>query len=419
MLGRPLGWAKLPTACCVGEARWPVACFRSMLERPRLRGLLPFVRTTYVRPTSYVWEDGDGVKHQIHQAEGGEQGDPLMPLLFCLAIHDALANVQSRLRPGECIFAFLDDVYAVTSPGRSRAVYNLLAEQLWAVAGIRLHTGKTRACNRAAERPDMDDLGNEVWNPEGIKILGTPVGSQVPSTRGWRTKRSCGMPFHGSRTCSRVGRSSSSAQVPRCHHLLRTLPPSQSAHTRLSTMRACRERCGHCWETSPVVIRRRRMRPDWPHSPCAWVVWVSRAAVRMAPAAYWASWADALPMLQERLPVIAQNAVNVLDGDANVDGCLGGVRQAAAGLDREGFIGRPQWGALQMGAKQPPPTNSEPGEWAHGWQHYAASASEFHFWKSAVFAQSCPSHQAHLRSHSDSGCSHVLRGCPHQTRVQD
>ena len=47
----------------------------------------------------------------------------------------------------------------------------------------------------------------------------------------------------------------------------------------------------------------------------------------MAPAAYWASWADALPMLQERLPVIAQNAVNVLGGDANVDGCLGEVRQ--------------------------------------------------------------------------------------------
>ena len=69
-----------------------------------------------------------------------------------------------------------------------------------------------------------------------------------------------------------------------------------------------------------------------------------RAAVRMAPAAYWASWADALPMLQERLPVVAQNAVNVLDGDANEDGCLGEVREAAAGLDRQRFIGRPRWG---------------------------------------------------------------------------
>ena len=80
-------------------------------------------------------------------------------------------------------------------------------------------------------------------------------------------------------------------------------------------------------------------------------------------------------MLQERLPVVAHNAVNVLDGDANVDGCLGEVRHAAAGLDQQGFIGRPQWGggALQMGARPPPPTDSEPGEWAHGWQHYVVS----------------------------------------------
>ena len=49
-------------------------------------------------------------------------------------------------------------------------------------------------------------------------------------------------------------------------------------------------------------------------------------------------------MLQERLPIVAQNAVNVLDGDVNVDGCLGEVRQVAAGLDRQGFICRPQWG---------------------------------------------------------------------------
>ena len=68
-----------------------------------------------MRPTSYVWEDGDGVKHLIHQAEGGEQGDPLMPLVFCLTVHDALANVQMQLREGGYIFALLDDVYVVTA----------------------------------------------------------------------------------------------------------------------------------------------------------------------------------------------------------------------------------------------------------------------------------------------------------------
>ena len=145
---------------------------------PGLSDLLPFVQATCSRPTKYVWEDGDGVKHIIHQAEGGEQGDPLMPLLFCLAVHDAPANVQMQLREGEYIFAFLDDVYVVTAPDRTRAVYNMLAEQLWGVAGIRLHGGKTRVWNRASEcPPGMDDLGNEVRNAEGIKVLGTPVGS--------------------------------------------------------------------------------------------------------------------------------------------------------------------------------------------------------------------------------------------------
>ena len=205
---------------------------------PGLRGLLAFVRTTYVRPTTYVWEDGDGVKHQIHQAEGGEQGDPLMPLLFRLAIHDALANVQSRLRPREYIFAFLNDVYGVTSPGRSRAIYNLLAEQLWAVAGIRLHTGKTRVWNRAAERlppPTWTISGMMCGTLRASKSLAHQSGHhslfKVPSTRGWRTRRSCGMSFHGSWTCSRVGRSSSSAQSTS------PPPPANSAPFSVCTLR--------------------------------------------------------------------------------------------------------------------------------------------------------------------------------------
>ena len=92
---------------------------------PGLSDLLPFVRATYSRPTKYVWEDGDGVKHIIHQAEGGEQGDPLMPLLFCLAVHDALANVQMQLREGEYIFAFLDDVYVVTARPHARSIQHV------------------------------------------------------------------------------------------------------------------------------------------------------------------------------------------------------------------------------------------------------------------------------------------------------
>ena len=52
--------------------------------------LLPFVRAFYGQPSSYIWEDDAGEVHSIPQGEGGEQGDPVMPLLFCLGQHSAL-----------------------------------------------------------------------------------------------------------------------------------------------------------------------------------------------------------------------------------------------------------------------------------------------------------------------------------------
>ena len=35
--------------------------------------------------TAHLWEDDQGETHEIMQGEGGEQGDPLMPMLHALA----------------------------------------------------------------------------------------------------------------------------------------------------------------------------------------------------------------------------------------------------------------------------------------------------------------------------------------------
>ena len=40
----------------------------------------------------------------IDQGEGGEQGDPLMPLLFAVGQHPALVATQERLEANEWIF---------------------------------------------------------------------------------------------------------------------------------------------------------------------------------------------------------------------------------------------------------------------------------------------------------------------------
>ena len=101
------------------------AMLSKLHEAESLHGLIPFVRMVYARPSCYHWQDEEGRCRQIHQHEGGEQGDPLMPLLFCLAIHNALEEVQAQLLPGEHLFAFLDDVYAVSAPERTRDIYDV------------------------------------------------------------------------------------------------------------------------------------------------------------------------------------------------------------------------------------------------------------------------------------------------------
>ena len=154
------------------------AMLSKLHSEPRLHGLLPFVRAMYSDPSQYSWRDAAGTQHVILQCEGGEQGDPLMPLLFSLAIHDALAETKDALEDGEELLAFLDDIYAISEPGRTRAVYNTLAEKLATKAGIHLHTGKTRVWNQEGVcLPNLEDLGPDVWSSRGVKILGTPVGS--------------------------------------------------------------------------------------------------------------------------------------------------------------------------------------------------------------------------------------------------
>ena len=75
--------------------------------------ILPFVRCFYGSPSTCLWEDETGNVQDIPQGEGGEQGDPLMPLLFSLGLHGALNAVKARLSEGEKVVAFLDDVHVI------------------------------------------------------------------------------------------------------------------------------------------------------------------------------------------------------------------------------------------------------------------------------------------------------------------
>ena len=93
---------------------------RALRHTPDAANVLPFVRL-FLRPCSlptFLWRDDAGVVHRIVQAEGGEQGDPLMPALFALRIAPALAALQAEMHPAERVRAFLDDVYVTSPPPR-------------------------------------------------------------------------------------------------------------------------------------------------------------------------------------------------------------------------------------------------------------------------------------------------------------
>ena len=254
------------------------AMLAKLHEVPSLQGLLPFVRATYANPTSYVWEDEAGVQHRIIQAEGGEQGDPLMPLLFSLAIHDPLQQAQREFKADENLFAFLDDVYFTSpTPNRTRTAYDSLGEKLYAHADIQLHTGKTRVWNRSSVCPEgMVELGPEVWNPEGVKVLGTPVGSTrfVEEVVNKRLEEGAKL----WEAIPTVPDLQAAWQIllqcagPRCH-MLRTLPPSQSEEYAQAHDAGMLRGWTHCWH-SPATHKRLKWRTTLHPCRCGWGAWV-------------------------------------------------------------------------------------------------------------------------------------------------
>ena len=69
--------------------------YEALMEMPGGSEALPHVRLSYGQPSRCLWEDESGNVHHIHQGEGGEQGDALMPLLFSLGQHSALEAVRA------------------------------------------------------------------------------------------------------------------------------------------------------------------------------------------------------------------------------------------------------------------------------------------------------------------------------------
>ena len=278
--------------------------------------LLPFVQAFYGSTSTYLWRDELGEPHILEQGEGLEQGDSLAPALYALAQHRALAAAAQVLPPTATLAAFLDDLYILCPTPEARSAYNTVTRAVAAHAGVSANQGKTRIYGSLpqAAPANLADLGPAVWCSDrepaarGFVAVGTPLGSpeyiaahlearlqehqhlldelpQLPDLQSaWLLLTFCA--------------------APRAQHSLRTIPPS--ATTRYAT--------AHDTAIAGALAALLGESTGLPAAAQELAFLPTQlgglglcSATRTKEAAYWAAWADLLPVIHARAPALAQD----------------------------------------------------------------------------------------------------------------
>ena len=401
------------------------AAFMSKVRSdPRLEALLPLVRMLYGSESRFLWTDASGATHEILQGEGGEQGCPLMPALFALAQHDALAAADRDLQSGERLLSFLDDLYLVTTRARAHTAFREVADHVERVAGVRTHLGKLRAwCRGGGPAPvDLAAASPSAWTADkpaaenGLVVLGTPLGTRefVEAHANERMEKEMVLLERLSDLsdlqCKWVLLSQSA--VPRANHSLRILPPSLSrryaeAHDQAVWSAFCTT-FGASHYHDDAAARNVSTLPGRMGGLGL------RSASRTAEGAYWASWVDAIHVMSNKAPDVA-DAVQAELGRAggSTVRCLRELQECRGELLRAGALDLPTWAAARQGAKPPPACDgTDAADLDRGWQCHVCSFSENLFLEQVVRPSSDAARLALLRSQAGGPASAFLRAVP-------
>ena len=381
----------------------------------KLRGtvpaLVPFARAMYARTSTYLWWDDEGRVHEIAQAEGVEQGDPLAPGFYALGQHDSLVAASASLQPTERLAAFLDDLYVVTGPDRAAPLLRVVTGEVERGAGVEANLGKTRVYNAAGgdAPPGIDDLGRDVWcgnlppAQRGFVALMVPIGH--PDFVAAQAADRLAAQDDLLRKLERLPDLQSAwlllafCAAPRAQHLLRNIPPAD-------VLPYARAHDDAVWAVVQGLLGDRG-----PGEGDAWAAARSvaflppslgglglLAAERVAPAAYWAAWADALPVLRQRYPDAADRLVRELEGAPSAP-CLHAAAEAAHQLTAEGWESRPDWESCARGADVPA-AEGELGLGSPGWQRHAVLALHTSFRERTLLPALAPAARTLLHSQS-------------------
>ena len=342
----------------------------------------------YGSQSCFLWKDDEGVTHEVVQGEGGEQGCPLMPTLFALAQHRGLVAAARSLQPGERVLSFLDDLYVVTTRRRACEAVQEVAGQVERHAGVKTHLGKLRAWCRGGGAPpeDLAATAQGAWVADkspaenGLVVLGTPLGTRefVEAHGSERVEKEAVL-------LERLADLTdlqytwvllSQSAVPRANHTIRIVPPSLSKPYATQHDDAVWQ--AFCRTFAVTDFAEDAGARSVASLPGRLGGLGLRSATRMAPGAYWSSWANALSVLGARVPDLADKIQRELaqDGGATAT-CLREAQMSLAELLRAGAQDMPTWAQAREGAKPPPPEDGlDAADLNRGWQCHACSFSE-------------------------------------------
>lgn len=388
--------------------------------------LYNFVMMFYRMPSVH-WRYGDqGTPHSVVSVDGGDQGDPLMPALFSLGLDSALRAIAAELINGEHLFAFLDDLYIITTRDRLVDVFSSCKRHLHDLSGIDVHTGKPCAWSPSGGSAP-DNWSPSMWRDSGVSVLGCPIGSapfvQAQLPRVFERQQKLHVSISKLASVQHAWVLLQFCAASMSNYVLRTVPPSLSSSYR-------------CARDAAVVALSNSIQ-GWTDGECSLdprgSTFLTLLPVRfgglglrcsgiLAVSSFWSSWADCVPTMQNRSPEVSNLILRFLQpGPVPMGGrpyCLENVWSCVTCLLQSHFP-VPSWSDLFQGVRAPARLldDGSVGCWEHGWQFHASNYL-YESSRNRLMASCSPRLAAVIRSGSDCVGSRWLTTIPSSPEVR-